>query len=270
MTRFLLIGLLVTGVQMGFAAEKATKPAAPAPAAQGTISGKVLETMNSGGYTYVQVDTGKSKVWAAAPQFAVKKGDTVSIADGMPMQNYQSKTLNRTFDTVYFTGAVTVNGQKPSGSASLPNMGNMPKDHPPIGGAAANKLPQGHPEIDSQMPKDHPPLPSVPAPKIQGLTKAKDGHTVAEVYSSQAKLNGKNTQIRGKVVRFNSMIMGKNWIHIQDGTGAAGSNDLLVTSQQPAKVGDTVLVSGTIVTNKDFGAGYKYGVMMENATVKVE
>ena len=75
---------------------------APAPHQPNAFSGKVTETTNAASYTYICVDTGTRKVWAAAPQFPVKVGDSVSIADGMPMPNYHSKTLDRTFDVVYF------------------------------------------------------------------------------------------------------------------------------------------------------------------------
>lgn len=74
------------------------------------FSGKVLETMNAATYTYIRVDTGKATNWAAAPQFAVKVGDTVTVESGMPMPNYHSKTLNRDFEVVYFTGRVRVAG----------------------------------------------------------------------------------------------------------------------------------------------------------------
>jgi hypothetical protein len=70
--------------------------------------GQVLETMDSGGYTYVQVNLEGTSVWAAAPQFKVKKGDTVVIPPGMPMAKFHSKTLNRTFETIYFVSSVNV------------------------------------------------------------------------------------------------------------------------------------------------------------------
>jgi hypothetical protein len=76
--------------------------------------------------------------------------------------------------------------------------------------------------------------------------------------------------VRAKVVKYNPQIMGKNWLHLEDGTGKAGSNDLTVTTNGEAKVGDTVLVTGVVTTNKDFGAGYKYDVILEDANVKVE
>jgi hypothetical protein len=64
--------------------------------------------------------------------------------------------------------------------------------------------------------------------------------------------------------------MGKNWIHLQDGTGDNGSNDLTVTTDSTVNVGDTVLVSGVLNTDKDFGYGYQYAVIVEDAKITVE
>jgi hypothetical protein len=77
-------------------------------------------------------------------------------------------------------------------------------------------------------------------------------------------------KVRGKVVKYNAEIMNRNWIHIRDGTGAEGNNDLLVTSSKPTKLGDIILVTGKVATNRDFGANYKYAVMIEDAKVSVE
>jgi hypothetical protein len=76
--------------------------------------------------------------------------------------------------------------------------------------------------------------------------------------------------VRGKVVKYNEGIMGKNWIHLRDGTGSVEkeTNDVLVTSSSPAKVGDIITAKGVVHTNKDFGAGYSYKVLVEDATLQ--
>jgi hypothetical protein len=208
------------------------------------FSGKVVETTNAASYTYVLVDTGSAKLWAAAPQFEVKPGDVVTVGGGIPMENYHSKTLNRDFAVVYFTGSVKVNGSAPGDTG---NAVELPPNHPPITGAAAK------PTVD-----------------LSGIKKATGGKTVAEIFAGKAKLSGKPVKVRGKVVKYNAQILGKNWIHIQDGTGTPGSNDLTVTTATEAKIGDTILVSGVVHTDRDFGAGYKYSVIIEDATVTVE
>ena len=207
----------------------------------GGFTGKVTETTNAAGYTYILVNTGKTNAWVAAPQFEVKAGDSVVVAEGMPMPKHHSKTLNRDFDLVYFSGRVLVNGaQPPSGAV----MQGLPKDHPPIGNSAKR------PTVD-----------------LTGIKKADGGKTIEEVFATQAKLSGETVKVRGKVVKYNEMILGKNWLHLRDGTGKEGSNDLLVTTATAAKVGDTVLATGKISLNKDFGSGYKYAVMLDDAKV---
>ena len=221
-------------------------------AAPKVISGKVTETMNTAGYTYVLLDTGAKKIWAAAVQFDVKKGDTVAINGGMPMEKYHSKTLNRDFDVVYFASDVQVNGKSLNGQTE-----ELPPGHPPLNGASSS-LPKGHPEIPSGKPADT---------KVDACCIKKAGNTVAEVYKGKAALKGKPVTVRGKVVKYNGGILGKNWLHIDDGSG---SDSLVITTATEAKVGDTVLVDGKVSTDRDFGYGYKYGVMVEDAKVTVE
>ena len=248
--KFVVISALLITARIASAQAPAPPTAsnpAPATAQENGFAGKVTETMNAGDYTYVQVDTGSNKVWAASPRFAVKSGDQVAIKAGMPMEKYHSKTLDRDFDIVYFTDRVIVNGAGPAAVGSA----ELPKGHPPITGAGAAKAPKV--KVD-----------------LSGIKKAAGGKTVGEIFTEKAKLQGKEVTVRGKVVKFNPNIMGKNWMHIQDGTGTPGSDDLLVTTSTPVQVGNTVLVSGRISLNKDFGANYKYDVMIENAKVTVE
>jgi hypothetical protein len=235
-----------------FAASLACSQEAAGP---GGFSGKVAETMAAGGYTYVLVDTGTNKIWAAATRFQVKPGDSVAVPDAMPMNNFHSKSLDRDFPVIFFAGSITVNGGNP-GAAKLP------PGHPAIGGNAGGELPAGHPALPGKT--------APPKVDFTGLKPAKGGKTVAEIYGSSAMLAGESVKVRGKVVKYNPNIMGKNWLHIQDGTGSAGSNDLLITSTGEAKLGDTVLIEGKVGVNKDFGSNYKYGVLIEEAKVTVE
>jgi len=255
----LLTGLVAVSLAAGCKDKAPETAAQPAPAAQAApqqaagpgMSGKVLETMNSGGYTYVQIDTGSEQVWAAAPEFQVAVGDPVIVPEGMPMANYTSPSLNRTFDVVYFVPSVMVGGAEGAVAAmGAPAMGGdakMPEGHPPITGNANGQ------NVD-----------------LTGIKKADGGKTVSEVFSGKGDLSGKDVAIRGKVVKFSPEIMGKNWIHLQDGTGGEGTNDLTVTTSAAAKVGDTVLITGKVSVDKDFGYGYKYDVIVEDAKVAVE
>lgn len=118
------------------------------------------------------------------------------------------------------------------------------------------------------------PVPSVKADvdvDLSGIGKAEGGKTVAEVFAEKDQLGGQAVTVRGKVVKTNANIMGKNWLHVRDGSGAEGTNDLTVTTAAHLPgVGDTVLVTGQVSLNKDFGMGYAYDVIVEDAEVKVE
>lgn len=216
----------------------ATPPSTgPTTAAQ---LGTVAETMSSGGYTYARVQLGGKDVWVAGPETPLAVGATINLAGGTLMQGFQSTTLKRTFDEIYFLAALT---DAPAGATA------------PGGAASA-----------------HTPNTVVPAALAPGekIAAAAGGQTVEQVFAGKAALAGKPVVVRGKVVKFNASIMGKNWLHLQDGSGTAGSNDLTVTTAGSAAVGDVITVRGTLALDKDFGAGYKYGLIMENTKVVVE
>ena len=250
-------------VQTPAAAEKPAPVPIPTPVAAealGQSSGTVIETMNAAGYTYVYVDNGTEKIWAAAPEFAVSVGDEVMIPEGMAMHNYHSQTLNRDFDVVYFVEAV-LNASNPSvGAPAMGSMGSM-------GSAPA--------DASMQMPEGHPPISGNEAPPevdLASVEKAAGGLTIGEIYAGKTDLSGKTVTLRGKVVKFSPQIMGTNWIHLQDGSGdpTTATNDLTVTSGVQVNVGDTIVASGPLTLDKDFGYGYKYNLIMENAEVTIE
>jgi hypothetical protein len=93
--------------------------------------------------------------------------------------------------------------------------------------------------------------------------------SIENLYKEKTALNGKQVKLQGKVVKVNNQIMQRNFIHLQDGTGSpdVGSNDITVTSQDVTNVGDQVTVIGTLVLDLDFGAGYKYPILVEKATI---
>ena len=121
--------------------------------------------------------------------------------------------------------------------------------------------------------KGHP-LPSTEQSDVRptGITKAEGGKTIQEIFDEKAALAGSKVTVRGKAVKVNAGIMGKNWVHVRDGSGANGDNDLTVTTTSPSlpDVGDTVLVTGTLALDQDFGMGYQYAVILEDAEVKAE
>lgn len=244
---------------------RATAPAAPAAGSahtpalpQGAAavppgSGKVLETMNAATYTYARVETASGETWIAGPQTTVKVGDTVSWSGGNEMKNFPSKTLGRTFESILFVGRI-----QPAGAATAP--------------AAATPGAATAEEAGKAMGASHGGLSGKgEGPEVTGIEKVDGGQTVAEVYERREALAGKDAAVRGKVVKFNSGVMGRNWLHVRDGSKSAdGENDLTVTTDATADVGDTVVVRGKVAVNKDFGFGYRYDVMIEGATVTKE
>ncbi len=250
-----LLALLAAVAMAVQADEPATSPAGqsatpehaqpPSRIASGGLSGTVIETMNAAGYTYVHFDTGKEKVWAAAPEFVVEAGETVTISSPMAMRDHYSKTLDRSFELVYFVGGVEVEGEerKPVD----------PQSGSPSWMKGRSTTAAGPAEVD-----------------LSGIEKAAGGKTVEEVYAGRADLAGQEIVVRGRVVKFTARIMGKNWLHVRDGTGAPGSDDLTVTTDATVETGSMVLVRGKVSVDKDFGAGYKYEFIVEDAQITVE
>jgi hypothetical protein len=122
------------------------------------------------------------------------------------------------------------------------------------------------------MPENHPVAQPGAAVDVANIAKAEGGKTVAEIYAEKDALANQQVTVRGKVVKVNSGIMNMDWLHLRDGSGDEGSNDLTVTTaaKPTPAVGDTVLVTGTVATNKDYGMGYQYPVILEQAQVTVE
>ena len=211
------------------AADTSSAPAS-VPAASAPLTGKVLQTMNGGGYTYIYIEQADGKkVWVAVTQIAVKVGDQMSFKPGMEMGKFESKALNRSFDSIIFSEGVLSGGS----TSAVPDPGKNQGVSLGSQGAAKAK-----------------------ATKIS-VTRATgpNATTVAGAYSDSAKLNNKKVVIRGQVVKTSSGIMGKNWIHIQDGTGSEKkkNHNLVCTSKtDSADVGDVVTITGTLVKDRDF------------------
>ena len=92
--------------------------------------------------------------------------------------------------------------------------------------------------------------------------------TVAALYQERAKLAGHTVEFKGKVSRVTNHVMHRNFLHVRDGTGGDGTDQVTVTSQDTAQIGDDVLVTGTLAVNRDFGSGYTYPVIIEKASIK--
>ena len=247
-----LIMMIGTGAAFASPEKPATAPAAKNPSATAEMdnpnagpSGKVVETMDAGGYTYICVEKNGKKTWVAVPQMKVVVGSKMTFQPGSEMQNFASKSLGRTFDSIIFSGGPAVSGTAPAG-------------HP-----AVSAPPQGATGSKAQTAaKDK----AVKVEKAAGP----NAHTVAEVYAKRSALDKKTVAVKGKVVKVSQGIMGKNWVHIQDGSGdqQKGTHNLVVTSQDMASVGDIVTITGTFAKDRDFGAGYLYKAIVEDAKIQ--
>ncbi len=225
---------------------------APAPAA--ALKGKVAETMDASGYTYVRLDDGSGKeIWAAVPKAELKVGEEISLQGGSVMENFNSKTLNKTFEKIIFATGVTRGGEKEvaaTGEAGASFDAAVKKEGAEAsGGSAGNVVPFADLKVE----------------KAAGP----DGHAVSEIFEKSATLDKQKVAVKGQVVKVSKNIMGKNWLHIQDGTGDPNKNthDLVVTTMDVAEKGDIVTVEGPAVANKDFGSGYKYDMIIEDGKV---
>jgi hypothetical protein len=204
--------------------------------------GVVVETMNSNGYTYILMKNEAGKhFWIACLEVPVKKGDKITAPQGYIMRDFTSKTLKKTFSSILFIAGVEVDGASSDSN---------------------------HSKVDSMAdPKANQ---KASMKEFAAETKVKGKTSVNDCYKNIDSLDGKTVTVRGKVIKFLPGIMSKNWIHLQDGTGKEGANDLTVTTIAKTKVGDTIVITGKLIKDKDFGSGYKYPIMVEDALIVVE
>ena len=246
--------------------QQAIVESASAPAVPGSvvIQGKIVETIDAATYTYVNVDTGSGEQWVAVPATELEVGQEISFAGGMEMKDLESKTLDRTFDSVIFSSGISpAAGSTPAaatGESFNDAMMQEAQNAGPGPGISADVASSG----GSQAAM-------VESAEIQ-VEKA-DGdnaYTVGEVFAKRNDLNNQKVRIRGKVVKVSMMIMGKNWIHLQDGTGDAAGNthDLVVTTMAEPEKDSVVVIEGTLMADKDFGSGYRYDVIIEDAEIQ--
>jgi hypothetical protein len=204
------------------------------PKAQAQIKSTVhqviaQEAIQVSGYTYVRVNEDGKEYWMAGTTMDVKKGETLYYQTAMEMKNFESKELKRTFDSILF----------------VDNVGKIP----PATAEGIKATPQR------------------PAMEKENVTvaPASGGITIAQLLGNTSSYSNTNVKIKGKVVKVNNGIMGKNWVHIQDGTSSGNNFDLTVTTNGTVNVGDIVTFEGKISLNKDFGYGYSYKVLLEDA-----
>lgn len=201
----------------------------------------VQEVLQVASYTYLNVLEDGATKWLAVPTIEAKLGEVYYYKGGMAMPDFQSTELDKTFDEVIFLGSIT------NGNAIDPEKGmvdpNEVKEPVKVGKA---------PTLDKL---------ELTIESIEG------GIRIAELFENKQNYAGKTIKIKGEVTKFSSGILGKNWVHFQDGTSFEGAYDLMITCQENVLVGDQVVFEGTLTLDKDFGAGYFYKVIMEDAVI---
>ncbi len=209
----------------------AQSQAAAAAADQHKVVAK--DILQTSGYTYLLLTEGDKEYWAAVSRFEAEKGKTYFYKSGMEMQNFKSKELNRTFESIQFIQDFSDQPIPEKKAVALTTKGRQSME------------------------------------KVEGIKvePVSGGVKLSEIFANKANFAGKKVKVTGQVIKFSPEIMNKNWVHIQDGTEANGSYDLTITTLDTVEVGKVVTLEGVIAVDKDFGYGYKYDVLLEEAKV---
>ncbi|MES9850479.1 MAG: hypothetical protein ABW170_01440 [Candidatus Thiodiazotropha sp. L084R] len=198
----------------------------------------VMETMSSAGYTYIRVEEKGKAFWIALPETQVSVGEEVSFYEQMLMENFTSKSLNRTFDRILFVEAINKGSKLPDKAIVIPS----PNKKPP----------------EQLTEKQKPKLSDIPVGRF----------TIKEIFEQKDDLVGKTIEVEGKISKLSSQIMGRDWVHVEDGTGTKQEKNnkiIFRTTQAGLAVGDDVVAKGILYLNKDFGYGYFYSLIVEDS-----
>jgi hypothetical protein len=202
------------------------------PGEPGVHNTTIKEVIQATSYTYMRVKEGMAEYWVATIKDDAKVGDPFTFSEALEMKDFKSKDLDRTFETIYF---ISDQPAEMNAAAGMPTTMGKPK----VENATETVIPQ-----------------------------SEGGISIGELFKNRDKYSGKKIRVKGKVAKVNEEVMDKNWVHLQDGTRDGESFDLTVTTLEKATVGDIVEFEGTIVLNKDFGAGYVYDVIMEEGKIR--
>ena len=218
---------------------------------------KVTEVIQTSQYTYLKGTEGGKNYWMAIAKDDVETGEELFYfsANVTPMENFHSTELDRNFDKILFISKVSreSNGGG-TAMAADPHAGVSMGSNPHAGmGMGSTSAHSGRKQAD-------------PSEGIH-VEKAQGGITIAELYENAKTYAGKKVKISGVVVKVNNQIMGRNWVHIQDGTKYGKDYDLTFTTQDEVNVNDVVIIEGEVAIDKDFTSGYFYPVIVENTNV---
>ena len=189
----------------------------------------------AGPYTYLSVREGDESFWIAVNNDEFKAGETLYFKSYMEMTDFESRELEKTFEKILFVDQVSRDPDE------------LDKQAP----ATENASPHGQNPMDVLIDS----IKIEPAP---------GGMSIAELYKQAESFDGKTVVVRGQIVKINRDIMDRNWVHLMDGTRVDRS-DLTCTTTEVFEVGDTITLRGKVAVNKDFGMGYVYPLIVEEA-----
>lgn len=221
---------------------------------EGIFYGTILEIKNAMGYKYLKVNEAGKELWVAIANAPVAVGDKIGYDKKTMMKDFQSKSLDQTFKEIYFASDVYLpqKVQKPKSMKEM--LGLAPKKQDPHAGMGRGMLPEEEEK------------PAIPFVK-------KDSYTIEEIHMWRKSLEGQTISIKGSVYKVSRGIMKLDWVHLGDGTGNEKklTDDLVFTTASAhIKAGDQVIAKGKVVVNKDFGFGYFYKVIIQDASFQVK
>jgi hypothetical protein len=237
-----------------------------APAAGESLAGTVLESFDAAQYTYLRLQTPAGEQWAAVPQAKVAVGASARVLGVMWMSDFKSATLNRSWPRIAFGVLDGASGAAPSMAA--------PQAAQPTGRSAGMfaQAAAGAAGAQGAASQAGPGSPHAPPPDGTPIAVSRatgaGAHTIAEVYAQKSALKDAVIRVRGKVVKETDSVMGKNWLHLRDGSGQDASADLTFATTDASSVGEIVELSGTVHLDRDLGAGYHYDVLIEDARIE--
>jgi len=249
--------IIASALIAGFMSCNSDKKSTPVNVPVGVHATVVEEVLQTSQYTYLHVKEAEKETWLAVTKMPAAKGETYYYRSGLVMNNFESKELKRTFPEILFIDNIS---NDPNGvpevqaTAGQPAGGNAMADSgqaaagvatPPV--SAGSKIPLEKKEVKVQHGKDE--------------------ISIASLWSNKKNYAGKKVKVKGQVTKYNGGIMQKNWIHIQDGTAAGDKFDMTITTNQEVAVGETIIAEGIVSLDKDFGYGYLYEVIIEDAKI---
>lgn len=196
----------------------------------------VDEVLPATKYVYVHVTEGTNQFWVATSLKDIHVGETYFYKGGLLKTNFESKEYNRTFERIYLVSQF------------------VPAKHDGSNSHVHDEETQESTKMNENTEKT-----------VIEIERAEGSMSIAELVNDPIKYEGKVVQLSGQCVKINPKIMGLNWIHLKD--GSKDDYDLVITSDIFVKEGTVITIKGTVVLNKDYGAGYKYDLILEDGVI---